>query len=37
MSDDIKNMLEECAKRFAALEGNLETQANRLKVLEQLR
>jgi len=37
MSDDIKNMLEEGAKRFAALEGNLETQANRLKDLEQLR
>lgn len=35
--DDIKNMLEEGAKRFAALEGNLETTQNRLKELEQMR
>lgn len=35
--DDVKNLLEEGAKRFAALEGNLETANNRLKELEQSR
>ena len=37
MSDDIKHLLEDGAKRFAALEGNLETANNRLKELEQSR